>query len=125
MAKKKVEAEKIIDPTQMQPTNPAEFLQRAWSFYAKQKYTLAQTDFETVVNQDAMNFDALFGLALALKSDGAIQQALAAFEKALTLVDSTEDKQRANIMGRLIRGHINQIKTGDWNLEKEVWRRDP
>ncbi len=122
MAKKKDVASQKVDPELTQPQNQAEFLQRAWTFYSRQKYSLAQADFETVLSQDENNFDANFGLSLTLKASGNNQQALKAFEKTLALVPSIEDKQRANIMQRLIRGHINQIKTGDWNLEKEVWQ---
>jgi hypothetical protein len=26
------------------------------------------------------------------------------------------------VMHRLLLGHVNQLKTGDWNLEKEIWK---
>lgn len=125
LAKKKAIATvQQVEPEQLQPNSPAEFLHRAWLFYSRQKYSEAQADFEAVLSQEAGNFDAQFGLSLALKFSGDNQQALAAFEKTLTLVESIEERQRASIMLRLVRGHINQIKSGDWNLEKEVWQTD-
>lgn len=125
MAKKKLDATVTqVEPEQLQPKSPAEFLHRAWLFYSREKYSLAQADFEAVLSEDAGNFDAQFGLSLTLKFSGNNQQALSAFEKTLALTASIEDRQRASIMLRLVRGHINQIKSGDWNLEKEVWQTD-
>lgn len=125
MAKKKAELTvQQVEPEQLQPKTPAEFLHRAWLFYSRQKYSAALEDFKTVLSEEVGNFDAQFGLSLALKSSGNNQQALAAFEKTLGLIESIQERQRASIMMRLVRGHINQIKSGDWNLEKEIWQTD-
>lgn len=111
-----------LEPEKMVPQTTEEFLQRAWLFYSRKKFDLAEKDYRTALEKEPENVDAIYGLALTLKAAGASTKALEFFEKSLLLLESIKDPQRAHILGRLIHGQINQIKTGDWNLEKEVWQ---
>lgn len=124
MAKSKASSAqvKVNEPEQLSPTTAAEYMERAWLFYSRKKYNLSEKDFETALETEPDNVEAVYGLALVLKSSGENARALSMFEKALALLETLSDRQRVNILGRLIRGQINQIKTGDWNLEKEVWQ---
>lgn len=125
MAKKKAKAiEQIsIDPDQMNPQSAADHAQRGWLFYSRGVLDRAEADFRTALQGDPENADILYGLALTLKASGASTKALDVLDQAVKLADRIEDKQRAQILVRLVRGQINQIQTGDWNLEKEVWKR--
>lgn len=124
MAKKKSQPEKstTLQPEEMTPQTPEEFIQRGWLYYSRKKLDLAEKDFTTALENQPENIDAHFGLALVLKAAGSTSKALDYFEKSSQLLESIADRQRAQILTRLIHGQINQIKTGDWNLEKEVWQ---
>ena len=67
------------------------------------------------------NPDILYALGLNYKADGNIKKAVESFTNATEFLDKLEDHVRARMLLRLIHGQINQIKDGDWNLEKEIW----
>lgn len=121
MAKPQV-AEPIADPTTMRVDTPADYAKRGWLYFSRQNFDLASQDFRHILNLDANDIDAWYGLGLAQKSAKNTAKALEAFEKVLSLIVIIDDPQRASILSRLAKGQINQIKTGDWNLEKEVWK---
>lgn len=123
MAKKNLPQTVALDPATMKVETPAEYLQRGWLYFSSQQYELAEKDFRRILETDAGHIDALYGLGLVLKVEGKTDKALEAFENILGLLSKIDDPQRANILGRLVKGQINQMKTGDWNLEKEVWQR--
>jgi len=120
--KKKSDAQIVPDPDTLNPQEMADFLERGWLYYSHQKFEAAETDFHTVLDKEPDNIDALYGLGLALKSLGKSQQALEAFEQIDYGINRIEDHQRALMISRLAHGQINQIKIGEWNLEKEVWK---
>ena len=123
MPKSKEMTAVIVDPATMKAETPADYTKRGWLYYSKQKYDLAVEDFRQGLTSETQNIDTWYGLGLALKASGTTLKAVEAFETVLGLLGKLEDKQRANILGRLTHGQINQMKTGDWNLEKEVWKR--
>ena len=115
----------VPDPEKLNPQDTADFMERGWLFYSHKQYESAVADFRFVLQREPANVDALFALGLTFKIMGNSQQALDAFSRiddALTMID---DHQRAVMIARLAHGHLNQIKTGEWNLEKEVWKSKP
>jgi len=123
MPKSKVAEVVVLDPATMQVETSDDYTKRGWMYFSKKQFDLATEDFRHVLASETNNIDTWYALGLSLKSSGAHSKAVEAFEKVLGLVDQLEDKQRANILTRLSHGQINQMKTGDWNLEKEVWKR--
>lgn len=121
MAKPKSFDTPVPDPTVMKVETSADYLERGWLYYSRKQYELAIDDFQHVLTTDSDNVDALYGLGLTQKAAGASPKALATFEQVLKLVPNIADHQKESVLTRLIKGHINQIRTGDWNLEKEVW----
>jgi tetratricopeptide (TPR) repeat protein len=113
----------LVDPTTLPAQTAGEFLARGWLFYARQKFDLAIADFKNAVEKDPKDPDTWYALGLALKGAGSVQQALDTFSKMDPLIADMQDHQRATIISRLVHGQINQIKTGNWNLEKEVWEK--
>jgi tetratricopeptide (TPR) repeat protein len=111
----------VPDPESIHPTTATEYVRRAWLFYANHNYEKSIDDFYRALDSDPENVDTVFGLGLALKADGKKEKAVETFEKTLTMMSTLEDHIRAQMLKRLTIGHINQIKTGDWNLEKELW----
>jgi tetratricopeptide (TPR) repeat protein len=110
-----------IDPKSLSPKDASDFSYRGWLYYSRQGFDLAEEDFRSALDISPDNIDYLFALALTLKAAGKFDQAVKTFEKMLGLLDTLPDKIRAHMLHRLVMGHINQIKIGNWHLEKEIW----
>jgi tetratricopeptide (TPR) repeat protein len=115
-------AQVVPDPEKLNPQETPEFLERGWLFYSQKKYESAEADFRFVLQREPENVDALYVLGLTLKAMGKSQQAMDALSRIDDALTRIEDHQRAVMVARLAHGLVNQIKTGDWNLEKEVWK---
>lgn len=123
MAKQQKTVELIPQPENLNPQTPADFTARGWIYYSQKKFDLAIADYRSALENDPENADIYYALGLALKASGATADALDAFNKVDEHLSKIEDRQKATIVSRLAHGQINQIKTGDWNLEKEVWQK--
>ncbi len=126
--KKVKEEEKTtpIRPEQMpEPSDLRGFIRRGWAYHSQKRDDLAETDFRRAVSIDPRSVDALYGLGLILKAQGRNDEAISTFQKTLDLIQSgaVEDRIRAEMLRRLTIGHINEISSGDWNLEEMVWHR--
>lgn len=121
MAKPKSFEVSVPDPTLMKVETAADTMERGWLYYSHKNFDLAIDDFKHILTTDSDNVDALYGLGLTQKAAGTLPQALVTFEQVLKLVPNISDRQKKSILLRLVKGHINQMRTGDWNLEKEVW----
>ncbi len=115
--------EAVPDPEKMNPQAMEDFLERGWLYYSAKKYELAEADFNIVLKNEPGNIDSWYALGLTLKAMGNGQRAAEAFSRIDSMIGEIDDHQKAMIISRLAHGHINQIKTGNWNLEKEVWKR--
>ncbi len=122
MAKPPKIQEVVPTPESIKVEKPADYAERGYLYFSQKKYDQAKEDFRHVLGMDAFNLEAWYGLGLTLKGAGNNAEAVNAFEHVLNLLGYVEDHQRANVLGRLVKGHINQLKTGDWNLEKVVWK---
>ena len=123
MAKPKIVESINLDPTAVKVESIMDYASRGWLYYSSRQYEKAVNDFRHVLEVNNDEMDAWYGLGLSLKAAGDTIGAVDAFTSVLGLIGSLTDKQRASVLTRLVRGQINQIKTGDWNLEKEVWKR--
>ncbi len=110
------------DPENMKVDTQADYAERGWLYLSHKKFEQSINDFRHVVGTDSSELDSWYGLGLALKAAGSKDKALDAFEHVLSLINKVEDRQRASVLSRLAKGHINHINTGDWNLAKEVWK---
>ena len=109
------------DPEKMDVQNNDQLVQRGWLYYGIQKYDKAVDDFSKALLKDPDNPDIYYALGLTYKASGSAQAAIETFEKVLLYMDHYQDPVEARMLQRLIHGHINQLKNGDWNLEKEIW----
>lgn len=121
MAKKK-EVIQISEPESLNPQSPAEFSLRGWLFYAKKDYSRAIDDYNKSLELDPTNIDTLYALGLAYKAQGDATKSVQIFSRLIPLLDTVDDKMRASLLRRLANGHINQVKTGEWDLEKQTWQ---
>jgi Tfp pilus assembly protein PilF len=122
-----VEEEIVMDPAEIEnPETVVEYLRRAWMYRSRGQEDLAEEDFRKALSIDSQSVDANYGLGMSLKSQGKKEQAIEAFEGTIRLLDegTEEDHNRAEMLHRLALGHINEMKTGDWDLEREIWRRE-
>jgi tetratricopeptide (TPR) repeat protein len=85
----------------------------------------AEEDFRQAIALNPKSVEAYFGLGLVLKAQDRHQEAILAFQQVVDFLESNivEDRSRSQMLRRLAIGHMNQMKTGDWDLEKEIWKR--
>lgn len=116
----------LVDPSSMaKPSTGDEFQKRGMAFYARQKFDEAASDLQQAVALDKDNVDAFYSLGMVRKALKLKDEAVAAFTQAINLIMARSDAKtvRYGMLRRLALGHINQLTQGDWNLEKEIWRR--
>ncbi len=120
-----VETPPPVDPASMeQPTDAAAYLRRGYAYLGIGQYPQAAEDFRKALELDPASVDSVYALGMSLKADGKKEEATTAFLKAIALLDegAVKDKSRARILRRLALGHVNEIATGNWNLEAEIWQ---
>ena len=111
---------KSIEKVTLESLNPQsaqDFTSRGWLYYTRQEYKQAQTDFRRALELKPEDPDILYALGMSLAAGGDLVEAQQVFEKTLTALDAISDRVRAHMLHRLASGHINRIRTGDWNLE--------
>lgn len=106
------------NPETLNPATPEEFLKRGWLYYSRGNYKAAEEDFRKALDSNADNPEALYALGLNLIAAGRSQEAVEIFEKTVKAVSGIEDHVRASMIQRLAQGHINRIRTGNWNLDR-------
>lgn len=107
------------------PNNAEARCNLAWGYYGQRQFAEAVKEFQEALRLDANWLDAHYGLGLALKGAGSKTEAVAAFEKAAALAPQIDDRVRGAMLMRLSHGQINQLKKGDWDLDKELRHHEP
>jgi len=111
--------------TTTQPRSETEYYEQGWLLHSSRKdEDAAEENFRRAIDFNPKFIDAYFGLGLVLKSQDRRQESIQAFQKVIELLESDplEDRSRAEMLRRLALAHINQMKSGDWNLEQEIWK---
>lgn len=112
-------------PQQRITTGASNILSKGWELKSSGRLDEAEASFREAIVKEPKSVEGYFGLALTLKFQDRHQESIKNFEKVIELIDeSFEDKVRGQMLKRLSKGHINQLSTGDWDLEKEIWKRD-
>jgi tetratricopeptide (TPR) repeat protein len=124
--KKSIDKEETtaIDPNEFkEPTGYNGFMQRGWAHHARGSQNQAESDFRRAISYSPESVDANYALGLVMKSQGNKEGAVELFNKAMELIKqgTIEDHSRSEMMRRLTLGHINELTTGDWNLEDQIW----
>ena len=124
--KKSVEKEETaaIDPNEFkEPMDYNGFMQRGWAYHARGNQDQAESDFRRALSYSPESVDANYALGLVMKSQGNKAEAVELFNKAMELIiqGKIEHHSQSEMMRRLTLGHINELTTGDWNLEDQIW----
>ncbi len=114
-------ANKIINPDQIIPQNLDDYILRGWAYYACKQYAKALSDYQKAYESAPNDVEINYAMGLVYKADGQNDAALRHFRASLDNISAVTDQVRAHMLKRLIKGQINDIQTGDWNLEKELW----
>ena len=112
------------DPTEIKdPNDHDSFMRRGWAYHAQGEHEKAESDFRRAVSFSPDSVDANYAMGIILKTQGNTQEAVELFEKAMELIlqGKIDDQSKSEMMRRLTLAHINELKTGDWNLEDQIW----
>lgn len=125
--RKSVEEEApALDPGEIKdPSDHDSFLLRGWAFHARGKQEKAESDFRRAISFSPDSVEANYGMALVMKSQGKKEEATQQFNKVMELIElgKIEDQAKSEMMRRLTLAHINELTTGDWNLQDEIWKQ--
>ena len=114
-----------VDPSTMRNLKSGEeYLKRGFAYYARKQYENAENDLRAALAMDVDPVEAYYCLGMVFKAASKTEEAIQCFEKVLDLLSQSRMKNydRQAMLRRLARGHVNFMKTGDWNLEKEMWQ---
>ena len=115
-----------VDPASMgEPKTVDEFQKRGMAYYARKQFAEAEADLKKAISLDSNSIDSFYSLGMVLKANNCKDEAVAAFKKVIDLIHarSGPSETRYDMLRRLALGHVNELTQGDWNLEKEIWKR--
>ena len=113
-----------VDPYSMpEPIAIQDYFQRGMAFYARKLYDAAEKDLRRVVELDPKSVDGFYGLGMVYKAAKRNAEAIQSFEEAIRVLreGAVENHNKSEMLRRLALGHVNELKTGDWDMEKEIW----
>jgi tetratricopeptide (TPR) repeat protein len=108
-----------------EPKDLDSYMRRGWVYHSRGRQQAAEADFRRALELDSESVDANYVLGLILKAQDRDEEAVEYFQKTIKLLEDgkLDDKARSEMLRRLSLGHINELRKGDWDLEREVWRR--
>jgi tetratricopeptide (TPR) repeat protein len=106
-----------------QPSTAEEFVNSGWAKKTSGNLEEAESNFRKAISLNPDFVEAHYGLGLVLKAQGRRQDCIESFEKVIELIDKgIDDRIRGEMLRRLALAHINQLRSGDWGLEQEIWK---
>jgi tetratricopeptide (TPR) repeat protein len=115
--------ERLREEARAKPQDAEATLRAGWAMYAAGAQAEAEEWFALTATLAPTDVEGVYGLGMTRRASGNTQAAIEAFEKTVRLAERLGDRTRAQLIQRLAKGHINYLRSGDWNLEREVWRR--
>jgi tetratricopeptide (TPR) repeat protein len=104
-----------VEPVPADPVTAEDYVQRAWILQVEGDLPRAEADFRQATQIDESSAEGFYGLGLALKLQRRVDQAKAAFEKAIELIGSgalKDDMPRATMLNHLSKWHLETINQG-------------
>ncbi len=107
------------------PSSPAAQIGLAWALYGQKRYPDALLAFEKALGLlgaqgepgpelETAALDAHYGMGLTQKVVGSTGQAIKHFEHALTIAEKVENRDRRQMMIKLLKAQITESDTGEW-----------
>jgi tetratricopeptide (TPR) repeat protein len=115
-----------IDPASVtDPSTADDFHKRGMAYYARKQFSEAEADLKRAISMDGKNIDSYYSLGMVLKAMDRKEEAVNAFNQVVNLILANAEAKsvKNDMLRRLALGHINEITKGDWDLEKEIWKR--
>ncbi len=104
-------------------TGPEDLYHQGWHAYAEAKYDEAIRQFQQALANKPGEVDVLYALGMSYEAAGNAHEAIQAYQNVLANLPDVSNRVRAGMVGRLAKGHISKINTGDWGgtspLKKE------
>jgi tetratricopeptide (TPR) repeat protein len=116
-----------LDPQLLpEPTDCEGFMRRGWAYHSRGEQDKAEADFRRAISFSPESVDANYAMGLVFKSQGRNEDAVEIFNKTMQFIKDgkIEDRAQSEMMRRLTLGHINELTTGDWNLEDQIWHQE-
>ena len=106
-----------------EPSDYDSFMQRGWAYHSRGEQEKAESDFRRAISYSPESVDANYGMGLVLKSQGKTEESVELFNKTMDLIlqGKIDGHSKSEMMRRLTLAHINELTTGDWNLEDQIW----
>jgi tetratricopeptide (TPR) repeat protein len=103
------------------PSTPGavdEYEKRGWAHYTKKEFYRAEEEFRKALEVDPGSTDVRYAMGMAMQASGRMDEAVKTFEQVIHELQASGDTDpvRAKMVMRLAKGHINRIRTGEWNL---------
>lgn len=120
--KDKKEPARTFENQKLQPIDaktPEELLLRGWAYRVKHDPAKGEADFRKLLEAQPTSVYGQYGLAQVLMEQGRNDEATKVFNEAVKLIDSgafKEDEVRGGMLRRQALGHIERMKTGQWDL---------
>ncbi len=102
------------DSADIYVTPGEEAYEKGWEAYSSDHYAEAVQLFRQAANEAPDQPDYAYALGIALEANQQNEEAIHAFEQAIHLLLTLEDKVRAGMLQKMAAGHILKIKTGQW-----------
>ncbi|MFZ2095598.1 MAG: tetratricopeptide repeat protein [Anaerolineales bacterium] len=115
-----------VDPASVtDPRTADDFRNRGVAYYARKQFSEAEADLKKAISMDGKNIDSYYSLGMVLKAMDRKEEAVNAFNQVITLILANPEAKsvKNDMLRRLALGHMNEITKGDWDLEKEIWKR--
>lgn len=112
-------------PPASEPKTAEEYLRVGWVLHASGQDEAAEKDFRKALELQPDSVEPYYALGLSLKAQDRREETIQAFQTVVSLLDKSNElnNNRKTMLHRLALGHINMLKQGDWNLEKEIWQK--
>ena len=127
--RRKEEKEEVSELAPEEFSEPKDFegfMRRGWLYHSRGEQDKAEVDFRRAISFSPDSVDANYAMGLVFKSQGRKEDAVEIFNKAMELIEGgkIEQHSKSEMLRRLTLGHINELTTGDWNLEDQIWHQE-
>jgi tetratricopeptide (TPR) repeat protein len=108
--------------TSSQTTQTEDLLLKGWTSYVNSDFVSAEASFRQLILIDTRSIEAYYALGLSLKAQNRKDDAIEAFNKAVSLLQDkslSPNSTRASMLGHLATAHLSYLFNGEWNMKEK------